>query len=166
MPSRVMSVAEVQGEREIVVMREFDAPREMVFDAWADPKQLVQWFGPEGFTTTIESFDFCEGGEWAQVMHGPDGTNYPCAAMFTEVQRPEVIAYFHRGGREGEEEVEFQSTVTFEAMAPEKTRVTIRMEFASTEERDENVRNYGSIGDGRQTLSRLAMFLAKKGVAA
>ena len=166
MASKVMSVAEVQGEREIVVMRVFDAPREMVFDAWADPSQLVQWFGPEGFRTTIETFEFLEGGVWLQVMHGPDGTNYPCIAMFTEVERPEVIAYFNRGGREGEDKVAFQSTVTFEELGPEKTRLTIRMEFASTEERDENVRNYGSIEGGRQTLNRLAMLLAKKGVAA
>jgi len=138
----------------------------MVFDAWADPKQLVQWFGPEGFRTTIETFEFLEGGVWLQVMHGPDGTNYPCTAMFTEVERPEVIAYFNRGGREGEDKVAFQSTVTFEELGPEKTRLTIRMEFASTEERDENVRNYGSIEGGRQTLNRLAMLLAKKGVAA
>ena len=164
--ARQVSVAEVQGEREIVVMRVFDAPREMVFDAWADPKQLVQWFGPEGFTTTVEAFDFYEGGEWVQVMHGPDGTNYPCTAMFTEVQRPEVIAYFNRGGREGDEDVEFQSTVTFEEIGPERTRLTIQMEFADAEERDENVRKYGSIEGGRQTLERLAKLLAKKGVAA
>ena len=166
MTRKVMSVAEVQGEREIVVMRVFEVPREMVFDAWADPKQLVQWFGPEGFTTTVVAFDFYEGGEWVQVMHGPDGTNYPCTAMFTEVQRPEVIAYFNRGGREGDEDVEFQSTVTFEEIGPERTRLTIQMEFADAEERDENVRKYGSIEGGRQTLERLAKLLAKKGVAA
>jgi uncharacterized protein YndB with AHSA1/START domain len=166
MATQVESLAEVQGECEIVVMRVFDAPREMVFEAWADPKQLVQWFGPEGFTTTVEEFEFRDGGAWVQVMHGPDGTNYPCTAMFTEVQPPEVIAYFNRGGREGAAEVEFQSTVTFEEIGAEKTRMTIRMEFASAEERDENVRTYGSIEGGRQTLSRLAMFLTKKGVAA
>lgn len=166
MSTREISLAEVPGECEIVVMRVFDAPREMVFDAWADPKQLVQWFGPDGFTTTIETFNFWDGGEWVQVMHRPDGTNYPCSAMFTEIQRPEVIAYFNRGGREGEEDVEFQSTVTFEELGPEKTRLTIRMEFTSSEERDENVRKYGSIDGGRQTLNRLAMFLAKRGVTA
>jgi uncharacterized protein YndB with AHSA1/START domain len=166
MAADLMSLAEVQDECEIVVMRVFDAPRKMVFDAWAEPKQLVQWFGPEGFTTTIETFDFREGGEWVMVMHGPDGTNYPGSILFTEITAPEVIAYFQRGGREGDEEVEFHSTVTFEEIGPEKTRLTIRMEFASSEERDENVRNYGSIEGGRQTLERLAMFLTKKGVAA
>jgi len=166
MASEAVSLAEVQGEREIVVMRIFDAPREMVFEAWADPKQLVQWFGPEGFTTTVESFDLREGGEWVQVMHGPDGTNYPCTALFTEVTPPEVIAYFNRGGREGEEEIEFQSTVTFEEIGRDKTRLTIRMEFPSAEERDENVRRYGAVEGGRQTLNRLAMFLTRKGVAA
>lgn len=166
MPKDAMSFAEVQGECEIVVMRVFDAPREMVFDAWADPKQLVKWFGPDGFTTTVETFDLREGGTWVQVMHGPDGTNYPCTAMFTEVERPEVIAYLNRGGREGAEEVVFESTVTFEELGPEKTRLTIRMEFPTAEERDENVRNYGSIEGGQQTLNRLAVFLAKKGVAA
>lgn len=166
MSERLTSLAEIQGECEIVVMRVFDAPREMVFDAWADPKQLLQWFGPEGFTTTTEAFDFREGGEWALVMHGPDGTNYPGSVLYTEITRPEIIAYFQRGGREGEEEVEFQSTVTFEEIGRGQTRLTIRMEFASSEERDENVRRYGSVEGGRQTLNRLASFLAKKGVAA
>ncbi len=81
--------------------------------------------------------------------------------MITDVQRPEVIAYFNRGGREGSEDVEFQSTVTFEEIGREKTRLTIRMEFASAEERDENVRTYGAIEGGRQTLNRRTF--AKKG---
>lgn len=166
MAAGLTSLAEVQGEREIVVMRVFDAPRQMVFDAWADPRQIVQWFGPQGFTTTIERFDFREGGEWLLVMHGPDGTNYPSSILYTEITAPEVIAYFQRGGREGEEAVEFQSTVMFEEVARDKTRLTIRMEFASAEERDENVRRYRSIEGGKQTLMRLAEFLAKKGVAA
>jgi len=166
MTKSMMSLAEIQGESEIVVMREFDAPREMVFAAWADPKQLAQWFGPEGFTTTIESFDFREGGEWAMVMHGPDGTNYPSSILFTEITPPELIAYFQRGGRAGADEIAFQSTVTFEEIGRQKTRLTIRMEFASGEERDETERDYKAIEGGRQTLNRLAMFLTKRGVAA
>jgi hypothetical protein len=62
--------------RAIIGMREFDAPRDLVFDAWTDPKHLAQWWGPNGFTTTTMSFDLRPGGVWRFVMHGPDGRDY------------------------------------------------------------------------------------------
>jgi uncharacterized protein YndB with AHSA1/START domain len=164
--SSLASFAGASGEREIVLMREFDAPREMVFEAWADPAQLVQWFGPMGFTVTIEKMDLREGGEWVQVMHGPDGANYPGRSVFTRVVRPEVIAFTMGGGREGANDVLFHSTVTFEEIGANKTRLTLRHEYASTEARDRNERDYGAIEGGRQTLERLAALLAKRKVAA
>src|SRR5580700_6172332 len=62
--------------RSIIGIHEFDAPRELVFAAWTDPKHLSQWWGPNGFTTTTSSFDFRPGGIWRFVMHGPDGRDY------------------------------------------------------------------------------------------
>ena len=47
--------------RSIIGTREFDAPRELVFSVWTDPKHLAQWWGPNGFTTTTYSFDFRPG---------------------------------------------------------------------------------------------------------
>lgn len=91
------AVAEA-GAAEIVLSRVFDAPREMVFDAWTDPEQVVQWWGPTGFTTTIKEMDVRVGGRWTLTMHGPDGTDYPNKSVFTRVERPSVIAYRHGGG--------------------------------------------------------------------
>jgi uncharacterized protein YndB with AHSA1/START domain len=65
-----------QDARTIVTTRVFDAPRELVFEAWTNPKHLVQWWGPHGFTTTIRAIDARPGGVWRFVMHGPDGVDY------------------------------------------------------------------------------------------
>lgn len=53
-----------------------DAPRRVVWQAWADPAQIVQWWGPNGSTNTMQTFDLREGGEWRFTMHGPDGKDY------------------------------------------------------------------------------------------
>jgi len=81
--------------------RVFEAPRELVWEAWTNPKHVVHWWGPKGFTTTIETMDLRPGGVWTQVMHGPDGAHYPNKCRFTEVSKPERIAYSHAGGRQG-----------------------------------------------------------------
>ena len=88
--------------RSIIGMREFDAPRDLVFSAWTDPKHLAQWWGPNGFTTTTHSFDFRAGGTWRFVMHGPDGRDYQNLITFEEVVRPERIVYRHGGAVGGE----------------------------------------------------------------
>ena len=54
MPEKIVDVPESTADREIVFTRAFDAPRRMVWEAWTDPKQLVLWWGPKGFTATIE----------------------------------------------------------------------------------------------------------------
>ena len=64
------------ADREIVISRVIDAPRELVFEAFTEVRHLSRWWGPEGFTTTTRSFEFRVGGEWDFVMHGPDGTDY------------------------------------------------------------------------------------------
>ena len=72
------------AEREISITRLFDAPRELVFEAWTDPEQVVQWWGPHGFTTTIHEMDVRPGGVWRFIMHGPDGTDYDNRVVFEE----------------------------------------------------------------------------------
>lgn len=63
------------ADREIVVGRVVDAPRELVFEAFTAVRHLSRWWGPEGFSTTTSSFEFRVGGEWQFTMHGPDGTH-------------------------------------------------------------------------------------------
>lgn len=147
-------------DREIVISRVFDAPRELVWDAWTNPEHVVRWWGPKGFTTTIHEMDVRPGGVWRHTMHGPDGTDYPNESVFTEVVKPERIVFSHGGGRKGDPGAQFEATWTFEAK-DDKTEVTIRMIFPSAAARDHVVKSYGAIEGGRQTLGRLADELAK-----
>jgi len=158
MSERKMAVVE-SAEREIVLSRVFDAPRAMVSDAWIDPKQVALWWGPKGFSTTIEVMDVRPGGVWKQVMHGPDGTNYPNESVFVEVVRHKRLVYTLQGGRQGGSMVHMEKITTFEDAAG-GTLVTMRLVFPSAEARDQNVRDYGSIEGGKQTLERLAGYLA------
>jgi len=149
------------ADREIVISRVFDAPRELVWDAWTDPKQVVHWWGPQGFTTTIEEMDVRPGGVWKHVMRGPDGTEYPNKSIFKEVTKPERIVYSHGGGKKGAPGVHFEATWSFDVVEGNKTRLTIRQLFASAEDRDTVVKVYGAIEGGKQCLARLGEQLAK-----
>jgi uncharacterized protein YndB with AHSA1/START domain len=149
----------VASDREIVITRLFDAPRELIWKAWTDPEHVVKWWGPRGFTTTIHEIEVKPGGIMRYTMHGPDGTDYPNEKEFIEVVRPERLVYMHRGHKDGDVGAEFQSTWTFEAEGA-KTRVTMRGVFASAEARERVVREYGAIEGGNQTLERLEEKLA------
>jgi uncharacterized protein YndB with AHSA1/START domain len=146
--------------REIVITRVFDAPRELIWDAWTDPKQVVRWWGPRGFTTTIHEMDVRSGGVWKQTMHGPDGTDYPNRSVFIEVVKPERIVYSMAGGKKGEPGHQFEATWTFDAQG-DKTKLTLRMLFPSTEIRERIAKGYGVIEGGNQTLDRLGEHLVE-----
>ena len=149
------------NSRLIVGVREFDAPRELVFEVWTDPKHLSQWWGPDGFTTTTSAFDMRPGGVWRFVMHGPDGRDYQNRITFDEIVKPERLAYRHDGG-DDVEPVQFRTTVTFEALGPNTTRLTLRAEFPSAEARDRVIGDYGADKGMVQTLARLADYVAKR----
>ena len=82
---RLSELVAQNPDREIVLSRVFDAPRELVWQAMADPKHVVQWWGPRGFSTTIKKMDFRVGGVWEHTMHGPDGVNFPNKSVFKEI---------------------------------------------------------------------------------
>ena len=147
------------SDREIVISRIFDAPRELVWQAFIDPKRLVKWWGPRGFTTTIEEMNVRPGGIWKLVMHGPDGANYPNKSVFKEIVPQERIVYSHGGGREDGPGVSFTATWTFEDVGPDQTRLTVRHVFPSAEMRDRIVREFGAIEGAKQTMARLAEHL-------
>ena len=108
-------------DREIFLTRDFAAPRELVWEAMTNPKHVVNWWGPRGFTTTIEKMDFRVGGIWKHVMHGPDGANYPNEKVFKEIVKPEKIVFSHGGKRENGPSVDAFATWTLTKFA-EKTR--------------------------------------------
>jgi uncharacterized protein YndB with AHSA1/START domain len=149
--------------RSIIGMRVYDAPRDLVFSAFTDPKHLAQWWGPNGFTTTTSAFDFRPGGVWRFVMHGPDGRDYQNRITFEEVVRPERIVYRHGGSDDpadqNVEPVQFRQTILFEDLGG-KTRLTWRGDFSSAEERDRLIKEYGADKGLVETMARLAEFLA------
>ncbi len=150
------------SDREILLSRVFHAPRELVWEAMTDPKHVVNWWGPRGFTTTIETMDFRVGGVWKHTMHGPDGANYPNKSVFREIVKPERIVYSHGGGREGGPGASFVATWTFEVVDAGRTKVTMRLVFASAGDRDFVVKEFGAIEGGQQTLMRLGEHLARQ----
>lgn len=146
-----------EARRSIVVSRVFNAPRNLVFDAWTDAKHIGRWYGPRGFTITTHSIDVRPGGVWRFDMHGPDGVDYPNKITYREIVRPERLVYDH--GDPGEPAY-FQNTVTFEELEG-KTKLTLSMLFPSAEARDTVVKKYNAIEGGNQTLDRLGEQLGK-----
>src|SRR3954447_11746203 len=148
------------ADREIVIARVIDAPRELVFEAFTEIRHLSRWWGPEGFTTTTQSFEFRVGGEWDFVMHGPDGTDYPEWIAWTEIAPPERIALLH--GEYRDDPNAFESVLTFEADGA-ATRIGMRTLFRTKDLRDEAVEKNHAIEGGRQTLANLAAYVTEIG---
>lgn len=139
----------------ILQTREFNAPPELVFDAWTSAEKIGAWWGPNGFTTTTYKMDFRSGGEWEYIMHGPDGTDYPNYIRYREIINARKIEYDH--GEYPEEPFHFSVTVTFEEKDG-RTFLTQRLIFPSQEARDKTV-EFGAIEGGKQTLNRLGDYL-------
>lgn len=122
----VSSVADVP-EREIISARTLPFSREEVFAAFADPARVVRWWGPDGFTTTIQQHDLRPGGTWKFVMHGPDGTDYDNEMVFESIVAPERVVIEHRS------EPWFRMTMTLTPISEKATRLHWRQRFESRE---------------------------------
>ena len=151
-----MASASSTADRELVITRTINAPRELVFAAFSDPQHISQWWGPNGFTTSTASMDVRVGGNWRFTMHGPDGTDYPNFITYTEIVKPERICYDH-----GEDETAalFSVAITFDAVGA-KTAITMRMLCQSAEQL-EGMKKFGAVEGGQQTLERLENYLSQ-----
>lgn len=145
----------------LTVRRTFDAPRERVWQAFTDPEQVDQWWGPDGFSTTTDEMDVRPGGVWRFKMVGPDGEEYPNLVAYDEVVEPERLAYTH--GSPDDPEM-FQVTVTFEDGGDGLTELTMEMRFPSAEDLDDAL-EFGADDGAVQTLNHLAEHLANGRVA-
>lgn len=121
------------SDREIVITRIFDAPRELVFKVWTNPQLIPQWWGPKSSTTTVDKMDVRPGGVWRFVEHEPDGSEYAFNGVYHEIVPPErIVSTFEYEGMPGHVSVE---TVTFEEHEG-KTKMTSHALFQSIEDRD------------------------------
>lgn len=150
-----MPEAENTADREIVITRTFEAPREFVLEAWTRPEHVARWWGPTGFTNTIHEMEVRPGGVWRFIMHGPDGVDYKNRIVFIEVVKPERLVLDH-GADEGDPG-QFHVTVTFDHEGG-KTKLTMQSLFA-TAEQCQKTKEFGAVDGGNQTLDRLAAYL-------
>ncbi len=140
------------ADREIISTRVIGVPRERVWEAFADPKRLAQWWGPKGFTNTFQEFDFKPGGYWRFVMRGSNGTDHPNESCFVEVVKPERIIFDHLS------DPKFRMTMTFAEEAG-KTRLTWQGLFESVAEYD-RVKKFAAKAN-EQNFDRLEALLTR-----
>src|SRR6185503_16104892 len=114
--------------------RIYDAPVKAVWDAWTDPKQVAQWWGPRGFTLTTHSKDLRPGGHWHYTMHGPDKVNYVNKTKYFEVEKEAKLVYDHGGN--DERKPLFRVTVLFSAVKG-GTRMDMTMTLPTPEEAEQ-----------------------------
>jgi len=80
-------------DRDLVLTRLIDAPREKLYRAWTEPELLKQWFAPAPYTTPVAQLDVRPGGSNVIVMRGPDGADMPNAGVYLEVVPNERIVF-------------------------------------------------------------------------
>lgn len=144
-------------EREIVLTRVIDAPRERVFAAWTDPRQLSAWFSPEGFSSETHEIDIRPGGRWRFSYVAPDGRRYENRVVFQRIEAPRLIAFEHGADIE-DDPARFQVTVTFDAQGNGKTVLTLRQLHPTAELRDTKI-GFGAVEIGMTTLDKLERLL-------
>jgi uncharacterized protein YndB with AHSA1/START domain len=124
------------GKQEIVVTREFDAPRELVFKAFTDPQLFVQWLGPRDLTMTLETFEPKTGGSWRYIHRDKEGNAYAFHGVNHEVTAPErIIQTFEFEGLPEKGHVTLE-TARFEALPDGRTKLTMQSVFQSAADRD------------------------------
>lgn len=141
---------------ELVITRTFDAPRELVFKVWTDPRHVINWWGPRDYPATHMEMDVRPGGAWRGcLVSNETGEELWQRGVFREVEEPERIVFTFAWDAEGERGLETLVTVTF-VEQDGKTKMTFHHSpFQSVKERD------GHQGGWTSTFDRLEEFLAK-----
>jgi uncharacterized protein YndB with AHSA1/START domain len=142
------------SDREMRASRFFKAPRPLVYRMWTEPGHIDQWWGPRGFTTTIQQMDVREGGEWRFILHGPDGTDYPNHTLYEEIAPPERLVLKHLSWPHHRMHIRFTE-------AEDGTNVSIHMLFEEAADFNKVVLEYGAAKGLRENLDRLGEHISK-----
>ena len=156
----VAKAAYADGEldREIVLSRVIDAPRDLVFRAWVEPKRMFQWFGPRGFRCEVrQASEATAGAMWRFDMIAPDGRRYVSRMVFLEVIPNERLVLDH-GADKDDDPNRFRMTITFDEQSDGKTVLTLRQLHPSKAQRDGTI-GFGAVELGYQTLDKLGEYL-------
>lgn len=144
-------------DREIVLVRVLDAPRDAVFAAWTDADAFCEWFGPEGFGCTVRELDVRPGGRARFDMVSGDGTVYTNRFDYLEVVPAQRLVMDH-GSDVDDDPARFRVTITLDEQADGKTVLTLRQLHPSVEQREAKL-GFGAVELGLQTLNKLARHL-------
>jgi len=144
---------------ELVLTSVFDAPRELVFKAWTDPKRVAQWWGPHRFTNPVCELDPRPGGAIRIHMRGPDGTVYPMTGVYQEVVEPERIVFTSAAlDAAGKPMFELLTTVTFGEQGGKTKQILRARVIKSTAQAAPYLA--GMEAGWTQSLERLTAYLA------
>jgi uncharacterized protein YndB with AHSA1/START domain len=121
------------GKQEIVIMREFDAPRDLVFEAHTDPKLYIQWLGPHGYEMTLETFEPVSGGRYRYIHKNSEGNAFGFHGTFHEISLERMVQTFEFDGYPGHVSLD---SMTLEELSGNRTRITIQSVFQSVSDRD------------------------------
>jgi uncharacterized protein YndB with AHSA1/START domain len=143
------------ADRTMVIERVINAPVALIWGAWMNPESLPLWWGPDGFSCRTTRIDLRQGGEWVFDMIGPDGTVYPNHHRYGVVEPHRRIEYALLRGENGP--VHADASVVFEETGG-STKVTMRMVMNTVEEM-EQVKAFGAVEMGLQTLGKLARMI-------
>lgn len=148
------------GKQEIVITREFSAPRETVFKAFTDPKFFPQWIGPRGLAMTLVTFEPKSGGSWRYIHRDKDGNEYAFHGVFHDVTAPErIIQTFEFEGLPEKGHVTLE-TARFEVLPGKRTKLTSQSVFQAVTDRDGMLQS-GMEGGVNDSYARLDELLEK-----
>ena len=124
------------GKQEIVITREFDAPRELVFKTIMNPELVPQWWGPRYLTTIVDKMDVRPGGQWRFINRDAEGNEYAFHGVYHEVLAPErVVDTFEFEGLPETGHVTLE-TMRLEELPGGRTRLVTQSVFQSVADRD------------------------------
>jgi uncharacterized protein YndB with AHSA1/START domain len=144
---------------ELVIERIFDAPRDLVWRVMNDPERVTNWWGPHGYTTTVEEMDVRVGGKWRWINHTTGGEDAAFKGEYLEVVPQERIVQTEIFDAPGFDDKAAINTLTFEDLG-DRTKVTARSRFPSVEDL-QGVLATGMIRGALETYDRLADEIAK-----
>jgi uncharacterized protein YndB with AHSA1/START domain len=126
------------SDRELVLTRIINAPRERVYQGWTDPELMKQWFAPKPWTTPVVQINLRVGGSNLIVMRGPDGNEFPNRGVYLEIVPNEKLVFTdaYTSAWEPSEKPFFTAVLTFEDAGPGKTKYTARARHWSVADRD------------------------------
>jgi uncharacterized protein YndB with AHSA1/START domain len=141
MPKKELAITAEPGKQEMYVIREFDAPRELVFEAFTDPELLIKWLGPKRFTMSIDYYDARSGGAYRYIHTDDKGNSYSFRGVIHEIHAPEIaIQTFEFEGLPEKGHVTLDTAI-FEILPNDRTKLTIHSVFRSNDDRDAAIRS-------------------------